>query len=465
LAKFLASRNTGRIPIRESEVPNDDSRQRMAQQTQKASAKRDAMDRAGIPLAPPRRFMTTAAGKISLVGVATLGLALVAGLMTVGTAVAEERTLEQLKVEVQSRVDHNAYPLDELKPEEVREALVHLKSLDRDEWAATWCTLGDRYMAKANGELTSSPEQADKDFVQAWRYYSAGRFPVPDSAGKQRAYESALQAYLSHGRLLDPPLEVVRIPFEGKEIIGYVQMPKGVKAAPLVVVIGGLDSRKEDMAERVRPMLASGVGYLALDPPGAGEAPIKASPGAERMLVRAVDYALERPDVAKGRVAIYGASLGGFWVTILAAAEYNRVRGVVAHSPPVHYTFQRANTMAVPSNREYLMDYLGAQLFTYQGVTDLETLAEMREKMSLKTRGILDQPMAPLLVIAGALDTQTPISEIQLLETSGQTPKEFWVNPQGRHMGRDYSKGLSDETIFKTVAVPWILRMLGVKGE
>jgi esterase FrsA len=394
-----------------------------------------------------------------------VSVAFVFGLVNMSSALAQKRTLAELKVEVQTRADHNTYPLAGLSPGEVREALERLTTLDPNEWAASWSFLGDRYMAKAQGELPSSAAQADKDFIRAWRYYTIGRYPVPDSPGKEKAYEKALEAFLAHGRLLDPPLEIVHIPFEGKEIIGYVQMPKGAKLAPMIVAIGGLDSRKEDMAEMFRSGLASGVGYLALDPPGAGQAPIKASPGAERMLMRAFDYAFQRPDVDKGRVAIYGSSLGGYWVTILAATEYNRARAVVALSPPVHYTFQRERTMAVPTNREYLMDYLEAQLFTYEGATDIETLAQVREKMSLKTRGgILDAPMAPMLVIGGALDTQVPVSDVELLLVSGQTPKEFWINPQGRHTGRD-SKEWSDGRVFETVTVPWILRMLGVKTD
>ena len=84
--------------------------------------------------------------------------------------------------------------------------------------------------------------------------------------------------------------------------------------------------------------------------------------------------------------------------------------------------------------------------------------------MSLKTRGLLDKPMAPMLVIGGALDTQVPVSDVELLLVSGQTPKEFWINPQGRHTGRD-SKEWSDGRVFETVTVPWILRMLGVKAD
>src|SRR5437588_1912833 len=86
------------------------------------------------------------------------------------------RTLEELKAETQARADRNAYPLIGLKADEVREALGRLKSLDRDEWAASWSQLGDRYMAR-------------QDYHQAWLYYSFARWPVPNSPGTQRAYE------------------------------------------------------------------------------------------------------------------------------------------------------------------------------------------------------------------------------------------------------------------------------------
>ena len=102
------------------------------------------------------------------------------------------RTLEELKAETQARADRNAYPLIGLKADEVREALGRLTSMDRDEWAASWSQLGDRYMAK-------------KDFHQAWLYYSFARWPVPNSPGKQKAYEKALEAYLAYAKRFDPP--------------------------------------------------------------------------------------------------------------------------------------------------------------------------------------------------------------------------------------------------------------------
>ena len=366
------------------------------------------------------------------------------------------RTLEELKAEAQARADRNAYPLIGLKPNEVREALQRLTSLDRNEWATSWSLLGDRYLAKAGTAVATAPAEANKDFLQAWLYYSFARWPVPNSAGKQRAYEKALEAYLAHAKLLDPPLEILRVPFEGKELVGYLRMPRSPRPAPLVVAISGLDSRKEEMVERFSQLLERGIGVLALDSPGTGQSPVKAAPGAERTLSSALDAALQRPDVDARRIAVYGGSNGGYWATILAVTERNRLRAVVVQSPPIHETFSRARTQALSGNREYLFDYVPAQMFTY-GAATMEQLAAAREQMSLKARGILGQPMAPMLVIGGALDTQVPIADVDLLLLSGETPKDAWVHPRGGHMGRD-AKDWPDPVIFRRVTTPWLLR-------
>jgi esterase FrsA len=395
-------------------------------------------------------------------------LFIAASIMCVTMAAAQElppqRTLEELKAEAQARADRNAYPLIGLKPEEVREALANIKSLDRDEWAGAWSALGDRYVKKADGERASAPADADKDYVQAWRYYSFARWPVPNSPGKQQAYEKALAAFRKHGELLDPPLEVMRVPFEGREIIAYRQMPKGAASAGLVLAISGLDSRKEDMAERFQPMLAYGVGYVGVDMPGTGEAPIKIEPGAERMLSHLLDAALANPAVNKNRVAVYGGSFGGYWSTILAATERQRLRAVVAQSPPIHETFGAEMLQRALTNKEYLFDYVPAGMSIYPGVATLDELRAARAKASLVTQGIIGKPMAPMLVVAGVKDTQVPMADIDLLLHSGETPKDAWINPAGGHMGRE-AKGWTDPVIFKRVTMPWLLRALEAKTE
>lgn len=365
--------------------------------------------------------------------------------IALSSAAQTGRSLEELKAETQARADRNAYPLIGLKPDEVREALSRLTSLERDEWAASWSEIGDRYMAR-------------QDFHQAWLYYSFARWPVPNSPGKQRAYEKALDAYLAFAKRFDPPLEVVRVPYEGSEVVGYLRMPKAAKPVPFIIAIAGLDSRKEEMLERFAPLVERGIGVLALDSPGTGQSGVKAGAGADRSLNRVIDGILARPSIDPTHVLVYGGSFGGYWATILAVTERGRLRAVVAQSPPVHETFSRERTAALAKNREYLFDYVPAQLFTY-GVQSLEQLAEAREHMSLKARGLLDQPMVPMLVIGGALDTQVPIADIDLLMRSGDSPKTLWVHPKGGHMGRD-AKAWPDPLIFRRVTMPWILRML-----
>lgn len=381
-----------------------------------------------------------------------IGAALCAGIAALFTArvhaqstQATGRTLEELKAEAQARADRNAYPLIGLKPDEVREALGRLKSLDRDEWAASWSQIGDRHMAH-------------KDYEGAWRYYSFARWPQPNSPGKQRAYEKALAAYLEYAKKYDPPLEVVRVPYEGHEVVGLLRLPKGARGAPLAIAISGLDSRKEENIERFGPFVERGIAVLALDSPGTGQSGVKAAPGAEKSLSRVMDVVLARPEIDPRRVVLYGGSFGAHWATVLAVTERSRLKAVVAQSPLVHESFARERREVLETNREYLFDYVPAWLFAY-GVNDMEALLAARERMSLKTRGLLDQPMAPMLVIAGALDTQVPLADFDLLVHSGDTPKEAWVHPRGGHMGRD-AKAWPDPVIFRRVTGPWLMRML-----
>jgi nitroreductase len=56
---------------------------------------------------------------------------------------AQERTVEEIKVEAQERAERGAYPLIGLDPAEVREALGHIKTRDPDEWAAAWSAVLD----------------------------------------------------------------------------------------------------------------------------------------------------------------------------------------------------------------------------------------------------------------------------------------------------------------------------------
>jgi esterase FrsA len=395
---------------------------------------------------------------------------LLAGLVLIALAPAtraqqpqKERTLDEIKAEAIKRAENGMYPLIGLDPADVREAFSHINTTDNDEWAAGFSSVADRYMTEGNSLLASNPAQADKDFVRAWRLYSFARWPVPASAGKKRAYAKALEAFLAHAKMMDPPLEVVHIPFEGSEIVGYLRLPKNAKGpVPMVIAISGLDSRKEDLTENFGVVLGSGIGYIGVDSPGTGQAPIKASETADRMFSKLIDYLQTRPEVDKARIGIDGQSFGAYWATKLSFVEHARLKAVVAQSPPVDATFEKNFVLQKTlGNREYLFGLGPALMSIFEGANKVEDLGEILPKLSLVNQHLLGKPTTSMLIIAGAQDTQVPISDAYLLLGSGDVPKEAWINPQGGHLGRQV-KIWPDPVIFRKILVPWLVRNLEV---
>ena len=396
-----------------------------------------------------------------------VSLLLALTVMVAVSAVAQgpqERTIDEIKTEAIHRAENGMYPLIGLDASDLREAFASVKTRDKDEWAAAFIKVGDRYMGEGNSLAASDSVKANADYIRAWRLYSFGRWPIPASPGKQRAYAKAIEAFLAHARFWDPPLQVIHIPFEGSEIIGYMRLPKdAVRPVPLVIAINGLDSRKEDLSESFAAILPYGVGFFAVDGPGTGQAPIKVSENADRMLSRVIDYLQTRPEVDKNRIAVHGVSWGAYWATKLAIIERVRLRGASVQSPPVDKFFQKDFLLnSLLGNREYLFDQVPALMNIFEGVKTIDDLAAALSRMSLVNQKLLGKPTTPMLILAGVLDTQVPISDIYLLLDSGDVPKDAWINPHGGHLGRQV-KVWPDPAIFKQVIIPWLVRTLEVQ--
>jgi esterase FrsA len=370
-----------------------------------------------------------------------------------------ERTIEEIKIEAQARAERGGYPLIGLDPADVREALSNIKTRDRDEWAGAWSAVADRYYKAA--AAASSPDERRKNYLRAWRLYYFGQWPVAASEGKKAANAKALDAFVHSTESLAPAVEIVRIPFEEKEIVGYLRLPPSVNGpVPIVFAISGLDSRKENLAETYGALIERGIGFFTLDGPGTGQSPVKVSPTADRMLSRALDYLVSRKEIDPKRIVAHGVSFGGYWAAKLAVTERERLRGVVVQSPPVHAFFTpEFLEKSLLGNQEYLFDIVPAFINVVEGVNTVTDLAKAFPALSLQEQKILGQPTAPMLVIAGVKDTQVPIADIDLLLHSGDVPKDAWINPSGGHLGREKT-GWTDQVIFRKVIVPWETKIL-----
>jgi len=96
-----------------------------------------------------------------------------------------------------ARANREAYPLTGLKPDDVREALSHIDSLDRDQWAEAFTAVGDRYRTRAETELHQRPDVARDDYYQAWLNYAFGRWPSPNSPRNLESADKAKAAFVA----------------------------------------------------------------------------------------------------------------------------------------------------------------------------------------------------------------------------------------------------------------------------
>ncbi len=369
------------------------------------------------------------------------------------------RSLEELKSEILHRAETEGWR--GVKYQDAQRAVARLESLDRDHWAAIWSEMASEYMTQAKVVEPINRSLAMENYLNAWRYYNTGRWPTEKhSPGKRQAYEDGLEAFGNYARLIDPPIETVRIPFEGAELVAYLRVPEGEGAAPLVFGINGLDSRKEDVIVASDAYISRGVAAFAIDMPGTGQAPLLIDVGAERMFSAAIDYLETRSDIDASRIVVQGRSWSGYWAAVLAYTERDRILGAAVHGVGIHHYYQPEWQKTAILSSEYLFDLFPARAVVY-GVETMEEFLAYGPRLSLVARGLIDQPSAPMLLVNGEKDTQQPISDLYLLMKRGD-PKSVWVNPEGGHMGR--SDKWSGVRIREEVVQPWLLRQLGIES-
>lgn len=362
------------------------------------------------------------------------------------------RSLEEIKEDIRSRIGHRA-PFIHAGKKESEEALAGLKSVEAEPWAEAWSRLGERWEKKARTEAAAGNLPSAKEaYLKAYGYYGIARHPFPSSPGKKEAYRKTREMYLAAARYLNPPLERVVIPFSGKEIVGYLRLPEK-RPAPLIVHWGGIDNWKEERHSFAESFLKEGWGCFVMDSPGTGECPLLASPEAHQVHTAALDYLSERAEIDAQRIAVVGASFGGYWSTKMAHVEHQRLRAAVNWGGGIHYFFQPEWQEKSRNAPSYLFDLIEARANLF-GLKTFEELIRVMPALSLKSQGWLDKPCAPLLLVNGKEDKQVPIEDFYLLLESGQ-PKTMRLFPGG-HMG-------SIPEIFRTV-IQWLHGILDSAG-
>jgi dienelactone hydrolase len=382
--------------------------------------------------------------------------------MAAPAAVAQERSLDEIRKEVMRRAGH-INPFEGVRRDDAQRVVDALTSLDRDHWAALWCKVGLDYEAKGDArakEGAAGSELAEL-YTLAFEYCHIGRYPVPSTPGKMESYRQSLRLFRKAAQYFQPALQVVEIPFDGKPLIGYLQLPSGAARPPVVMHWGGVDGWKENRQRASAGFHRAGIATLTVDMPGTGENPVLyGDVAAARTFSAWLDHLAQRNDLDGSRVGVWGGSFGAYWAARLAYVEARRIKGAVFHGGNVHYGFQEK--WLVPAFTTGGATYLfgPASLLEARGramgTTTMAEFVTAAPKLSLLDMGLLDQPAAPILGINGKLDDQAPVEDIYLLMEHG-SPKEARIYPKGHHMGR--TPGMPEDDIRNTI-VGWLKEKL-----
>ncbi|HEY0789730.1 MAG TPA: prolyl oligopeptidase family serine peptidase [Chthoniobacterales bacterium] len=179
---------------------------------------------------------------------------------------------------------------------------------------------------------------ARQAYLWAQNFYDSSTYFVDGSADPTRflpTWELVYDCWLKAIGLFDPPIEAVRIPYENTELHGFFFWASGARQKrPLLILNNGSDGSLLDMwMQGGAGAVARGYHCLTFDGPGQGYALWKQQlffrPDWEKVITPVVDYALSRPEVDAGRLALQGISQGGYWVPRAVAFE-SRIAAAVA---------------------------------------------------------------------------------------------------------------------------------------
>jgi 2,6-dihydroxypseudooxynicotine hydrolase len=212
------------------------------------------------------------------------------------------------------------------------------------------------------------------------------------------------------------------VPFGSTQLIGYLRLPVGVSGPPCVVIIAGMDSRKEEFRAFEDNFLARGMGTVSYDAPGQGETwqYAKMRFDDERAVTAIIDHLVAHSSVDAARIGVCGWAMGGYFAPRAAASD-DRIRACV--SMPVRYGLESWDTLGPMQTDAYR--YLFGQVSFEEG---------RRIGSAFTLEGVLPRLRCPYLILHGeqgdTVDRDVP--ERAAREAAGKT--QLVVFEDGDHL-------------------------------
>lgn len=320
-----------------------------------------------------------------------------------------------------------------------------------EDWCSAWSARAAVHEALgrdalAGGYCLSASEHLSRASV----YYHFAKFVfVHDIDQMRAAHRKAIecrQLALPH---LRPPAVRVEIPYQGGFLAGFLRLPPGAMKPPVLVMIPGLDSAKEELEAYELPFLARGMATLMVDGPGQGEAeydfPMRGD--YEVPVTAMVDWLVQRDEVDTTRIGLWGVSLGGYFAPRAAAFE-KRIKACIGLAGP--YDFSETWDSLPELTRE-----------AFRVRSHLATQVEARSYSATLTLkdGIARQIECPLFLVTGKLDRLIPWQHTQRMANEASGPTELLIVEDGNHIAnnRPYR--------YRARSADWMAEQLGLPRQ
>jgi dienelactone hydrolase len=315
------------------------------------------------------------------------------------------------------------------------------------DWCAAWSARAAIHEALGREALDEGRNvSAGSHLTTAAVCYHFGKFLFCDYPDEMKAANlKAAECRTLALPLVNPPGERVEIPYEGKFLAANLRRPRGIDRPPVVILIPGMDSTKEEFHYAEQLFLERGMATLSLDGPGQGEGEYDFSIRHDYEVPCGVviDWIAARGDLDAGRIGLSGSSMGGYYAPRVAAFD-RRVTAAIANS----------GAFNVLRNFDRRPDTLKE---AYRLRTHSATLEEAREKTRLyDLEGVAQKITCPMYIIGTKEDTITAWQEAEELAGKVSGPVELQLIEGAIHVG--HNKG----HLFKNQSADWMAVQLGV---
>lgn len=207
----------------------------------------------------------------------------------------------------------------------------------RADWLSVWLEASERHhaLAVAAERRNSFTSAGDAYLRAALCAHWASLYSSDDQ--KNMAHRRCLELYAAGSVWFEPPSTRIEIPYEADSLPGYLRRNPPAGDQPIIVMLGGADTNKEELHHWGTQFARRGFAVLTMDGPGQGE--LAARYGRLTMRFdryhKAVSAAIdwvhsEIESVDMERLGLFGNSLGGY-LALDAALRDQRVGAVISN--------------------------------------------------------------------------------------------------------------------------------------